>query len=129
MSTIQPTGFNSAQQNAESLADDKIKVSSLLANAVFKAGKNKRSLKSIWNDLTTLFRLIRAWSSGKYKSIPWQTIVFAIAAVIYFVNPFDVVPDLFPFIGYVDDTTVVGFVMASIANELAKFHEWEKKHL
>ena len=126
MPTNQPPGFNSAKQRAESLASDTSKVSSLLTDAVFKAGKNKRALKKVWEDLSTLFRLIRAWVSGSYRNIPWPSIVLAIAAVIYFVNPLDLITDFIPLIGYLDDTTVVWFVMASISNELAKFREWEQ---
>ncbi len=126
MPTTQPPGFESAKQRAEFLAGDKSKVSSLLVDAVFKAGKNKRALKKIWEDLSTLFRLIRAWVSGSYRNIPWPSIVLAIAAVIYFVNPFDLITDFIPLIGYVDDSTVVWFVIASISNELAKFREWEQ---
>ncbi len=129
MPTIQPPGFDSAKKRAESLASDKTRVSSLLASAVFKAGKNRRSLKKIWNDLSTLIRLIRAWVSGTYRNVPWQTIVLAIAAVVYFVNPFDLISDFIPFIGYLDDATVVAFVAASITNDLAKFNEWEHTQL
>ena len=122
----QPPGFESAKHRAESLASDKSKVSSLLTDAVFKAGKNKRALKKIWEDLTTLIHLIRAWASGNYTNVPWQTIVLAIAAVVYFVNPLDLITDFIPLIGYLDDATVVWFVMASISHDLAKFRDWEQ---
>ena len=126
MHAKQPPGFESAKHRAESLASDKSKVSSLLTDAVFKAGKNKRALKKIWEDLTTLLHLIRAWVTGNYTNVPWQTIVLAVAAIVYFVNPFDLITDFIPLIGYVDDTTVVWFVIASISHELAKFREWEQ---
>jgi uncharacterized membrane protein YkvA (DUF1232 family) len=60
--------------------------------------------------------------------VPWQTIVLAIAAVVYFVNPFDLIPDLIPVIGYLDDATIVGFVIASIGGDIANFRDWEQSH-
>ncbi len=128
MNGKQPAGFDAARHKAESLANDTTKIFSLLTEAVSKAVKNKHPLRKVWDDLTTLFRLIRAWDSGKYRDVPWQTIVLAIAAVVYFVNPFDLIPDFIPVIGYIDDATVIGFVIASISSTIANFRDWEKYH-
>jgi uncharacterized membrane protein YkvA (DUF1232 family) len=46
-----------------------------------------------------LGRLVKAYASGHYKSIPWKTLLIIVAAVIYFVNPLDFVPDLIPIAG------------------------------
>ncbi len=125
----EPAGFKSARIKAGTLIKDLSKVTWVpLRNAVSKADKNKSLLNKVWGDLMTLFRLIRAYISGEYRDIPWQTIVFAIAAVIYFVNPFDLIPDLIPFFGFIDDSSVIGFVMYSISGNLKKFLEWEQTH-
>lgn len=55
-----------------------------------------------------------------------QTILWAIAAIIYFVNPFDVIPDFIPVVGYVDDSTVIAFVINSIRKDLDDFLKWER---
>jgi len=124
----EPTGFKSARLKAGTLIKDISKVRVLLRNAISKADKNKSLLKKVWGDLMTLFRLIRAYISGEYRDVPWQTIIFALAAVIYFVNPFDLIPDLIPFFGFIDDSSVIGFVMYSISGNLKKFLEWEQTH-
>ncbi len=126
MNRNEPAGFGSAKRKAQSLATDKSKVSTLLTEALSKADKNKGPLKKVWDDLATLFRLIHAWVTGKYRDVPWQTIVSAIAAVLYFINPFDVIPDFLPVIGYIDDTAIIGFVIASISSDIARFRDWEK---
>jgi uncharacterized membrane protein YkvA (DUF1232 family) len=125
MSNSEPAGFRSARRKAESLVQDSSEVSALLLKASAKAGRNRGPLRKIWDDLMTLLRLIRSWTTGRYRDIPWQTIVLAIAAVVYFVNPFDIIPDFIPLVGFLDDATVVGFVIASIRNDLEKFREWE----
>lgn len=124
--TKEPSGFRSARLKAESLIKDVSKLTALLHNAISKADKNKSILKKVWDDLMTLFRLIRAWISGRYRDVPWQTMVFAIAAVVYFVNPFDLIPDPIPFLGFIDDSSVIGFVLFSISGDIKKFLEWEK---
>ena len=77
-------------------------------------------------DLQALLRLTKAWLKSEYTQTPWQTIVFAIAGIIYFVNPFDIVPDFIPGAGYLDDATVIGFVIKSIRREIKQFLDWEK---
>lgn len=124
--TKEPAGFKSARSKAESLIKDISKVTSLLNKAISRADENKSLLKKVWSDLTALFRLIRAYISGRYRDVPWQTIILALAAVIYFVNPFDLIPDLIPFFGYIDDSSVIGFVIYSISKDFKKFLEWEK---
>jgi uncharacterized membrane protein YkvA (DUF1232 family) len=127
MSTQPPRGFAQAQSQAESAARDKNKTKELLQDALSKAYRNRHQLKSIWNDLMAVFRMLRAWSKGEYQSLPWKTIVLSLATVIYFLNPFDVAPDFIPGVGYLDDAVVLGFVLNSIKKELEKFLRWESE--
>jgi uncharacterized membrane protein YkvA (DUF1232 family) len=48
------------------------------------------------------------------------------AALLYFVLPFDVVPDVLAGIGFVDDVAVITSVVESVRNELDRFREWEE---
>jgi len=73
-----------------------------------------------------LFRLVRAWATGRYKSVPLKTVILAIASIIYFVNPFDVIPDFLPGIGYLDDAGVIAWTLKSIYDDLLKFKLWEE---
>jgi uncharacterized membrane protein YkvA (DUF1232 family) len=72
----------------------------------------------MFDDLSTLLRLLAAWASGKYTAIPYRSIVLAVAAVLYFVWPLDAIPDFIPVIGYVDDAFVMAFVVKSIKIDL-----------
>ena len=121
-----PEVFENAQNKAEEFAKDKQKTDYLLNEALKKAERNKNVLENIWTDLQALIRLIKAWLKSEYTQTPWQTIVFAIAGIIYFVNPFDIVPDFIPGAGYLDDATVIGFVIKSIRREIKQFLDWEK---
>ena len=121
-----PEGFENAQNKAQEFVKDKEKTGHLLDEALRKAERNKNVLENIWVDLQALMRLTKAWLKNEYTQTPWQTIVFAIAGIIYFVNPFDIVPDFIPGAGYLDDATVIGFVIKSIRREIKKFLDWEK---
>jgi len=111
---------------AKEYAADKEKTEHLLNEAFEKAQKNKGQLKDVWDNLMALFRMVRAWVTGKYKAVPLKTIILAIVAIIYFVNPFDVIPDFIPVIGYVDDVSVIAWTIKSIYDDLEEFKGWEK---
>jgi len=49
-----------------------------------------------------------------------------VAAILYFVVPFDAVPDFLFGWGLVDDAAVLSFVVAQIAGELDAFAEWQR---
>jgi uncharacterized membrane protein YkvA (DUF1232 family) len=123
-----PPGLDDATATAETFAQDKTTAKYLLDAARRKAQENRATLKKSWEDLSTLLRLVNAWVDGAYSQVPWKTVVSAIAALIYFVNPFDVVPDFIPFSGFVDDATVIGFVLTTIQSEIDKFRQWERLH-
>jgi uncharacterized membrane protein YkvA (DUF1232 family) len=69
---------------------------------------------------------VRAWFAKEYREVPWQTIAIALGAIIYFVNPFDAIPDFIPGIGYLDDALVIGVTVKSIKTALDAFRIWEK---
>ena len=112
-------------RSAEQLFGRTRETSLLLADAVRKSERNRRKLRSLWRDLSALLRLLRAWKDKTYTKLPKRTIVMALAALIYFVNPMDVIPDVFPLVGFIDDAAVLGLVMAAIRDDLERFQEWE----
>jgi uncharacterized membrane protein YkvA (DUF1232 family) len=118
-----------AGKTARVYADDKKKTEHLLDEAARKARREKGLVGGFAEDLGALMRLLRAWVKGQYKVVPWKTIVLALVAVIYFVDPFDLVPDFVPLIGYVDDAGVIGFVLRSIGKDLKVFQQWESERV
>ena len=126
MKNQEPVGFDNAKNKAEEFVSDKEKTKYLLQEASEKAEKNKGALNKIWDDLMALLRLVRAWSAGAYPQVPWKTLLYAVAAIIYFVNPFDMVPDFIPGVGLLDDATVIGFVVRSLRKTIAEFTTWEE---
>ncbi len=97
----------------------------LINSALEKAEKHHDKIQNFWRDLHDLICLVGAWWRGHYTDIPWKTICVAIGAIIYFINPLDLIPDGIPGLGYVDDAAVVGFVVVSIQQELETFRNWE----
>ena len=123
----EPFGFANARTKARQYANDKERSGELLGNVLRKAVKHQVQLKGILRDLMVLYRMLKAWTTGDYRAMPWKTIVLGLTAVIYFLNPLDLVPDFIPGIGYLDDAVVLGFVMNSIRKDVSRYQEWENK--
>ena len=67
--------------------------------------------------------MVQAWFKGDYRAVPWKSLTGAIAALLYFVNPLDLLPDVILF-GLVDDALVVGFVLSSCKSDIDAFARW-----
>ncbi len=57
----------------------------------------------------------------KECSLPWKTVVAIFSVLLYLINPFDVIPDFLPGIGYLDDAVVIGLALKLFRDELKDF--------
>lgn len=120
----EPKGFEKARKQAEKLAEEKEKIEQKLAEAVEKAKENQGKIAQFLDELRWLIRMVQAYYKKEYTNVPWKTILFALAAIIYFVNPMDVVPDALPAVGFLDDSVVLGFVVSALKEDLEQFKMW-----
>lgn len=121
-----PTGFYRAKKRAENYLNDPEKAADLLAKARQKAAQKQGALAGVWEDLQTLFRLLRTWLTGNYAGASWQTMLLVITAILYFVMPFDVIPDFIIALGFFDDAAIIIYIVSNIKEELQAFIEWEQ---
>ena len=98
-----------------------------VATATFqKAKEHRAALSGLWDDLMALARLVTAWSRREYTAVPWRSILMAVGALLYFVDPFDAIPDAIPGIGYLDDASVVALVAGALKTDIERFIHWER---
>ena len=83
-------------------------------------------LAEMWKWLMILLRLLRAVAKREYTGISWQSLVMIVAAVLYFLAPIDVIPDVLVGIGFVDDAAVIAFVVNRVKADLEEFVRWER---
>lgn len=114
------------QQRALRLVQDPEQLGKLVQEADAKAQAHRSRLGAFWDELKTLLRLLRAYVTGRYRDVPWKTLLAAVGAVLYFLNPFDLIADFIYAFGFVDDALVVGLVLASIRRDLERFTAWER---
>lgn len=101
------------------------RIQSIVRRATEKLGNHGGRLGELRSDVPVLLRLVRAWGRKDYRAIPWKSLVSVVAALLYFVSPVDLLPDLIPLIGFVDDAAVVAFVLKSLKTDIDAFRDWE----
>jgi uncharacterized membrane protein YkvA (DUF1232 family) len=114
------------RRRAERTAADPERVQSLTARAGNRLRRHGRALAPLREELPALLRLARAWARREYTAVPWRAIVGVIAGLLYFVSPLDAVPDFLPFLGFIDDAAVLGFILRSMEKDVRAFAEWEE---
>ena len=121
--------FDRARKKAENVARNPEKVKKILDSAMHKsaAHKNPSQFQEISEKFQALIRLVRSWINREYQVIPWQTILLAITAIVYFVSPFDAIFDFIPLLGLADDVAILTAVLSSINHDLDKFMTWENE--
>ena len=85
------------------------------------AHEKAEKLGGFFEEFQLLWQMLKDYHSGAYRDIPWRFIAAAGFAVFYLLNPFDVIPDVLPVIGYVDDAAVFGLVLSSFKSEIEKY--------
>lgn len=123
-----PRGFARFVVRAARLLKNPGLLKQLLARAVGKLSRAENGpLAEMKEQLQRMIALVKAYVSGDYRAVSTQTMVTVVAAILYFVVPFDAVPDFLFGWGLVDDAAVLSFVAAQIAGELDAFAEWQKE--
>ena len=120
--------FKKFLASAESYLKQPTRLKKLLTDAYQKASEKKELgtlAHEAWETLQSLFRLIKLSISGEYTELPATTVVAAVAVLIYFLSPIDLIPDFIPVVGLLDDMVLIGWFSTSIKHELDKFHAWE----
>jgi uncharacterized membrane protein YkvA (DUF1232 family) len=59
--------------------------------------------------------------SGSYRDLSWYSVPVAAAALLYTVNPADVVPDVLPFLGGFDDAAVLALAVRLLRQDLRAY--------
>jgi len=83
-------------------------------------------MAKIWEDLKLMIALVIDYSKGEYTEVPWNTVAAVTGAVIYFISPIDVIPDVIPVIGYIDDAYVISLALDFVGDDLKKYATWKK---
>src|SRR3954453_12176524 len=118
--------FSQALTDARSYAKDPERLRQLFKEAVKKVPTlPKDKFKDLWAYFQAMLRLIRAYYRREFRNVPLQSLVMIVGAIIYLLNPFDLIPDWIVSLGFADDAVVLGFAIRRTRQTLDDFMTWE----
>ena len=128
MSDRTPRRYRDYERRADGLVRSKERLKNLATQAVRKlSGTASMRIDRVRDELILCIALVRSWIHGEYDGVSRQTIVAVTAALLYFVVPLDVIPDFLIGVGFIDDASVVGYVMTMLAAEMDTFRRWQER--
>jgi uncharacterized membrane protein YkvA (DUF1232 family) len=86
----------------------------------------KGPLARFIEDGQLLIAIVKDYWSGRYRQIPFGVIASIVFTLIYILNPFDLVPDVLPVLGQVDDAAVMGACLMLVEQDLQKYKVWKQ---
>lgn len=82
-----------------------------------KVKANRRNVFKILSHLKALKRYMLD------KEVKWIRKSIVVAAILYFITPIDAVPDIAPFIGFLDDFGVIAWTIKFLGTEIRNYYE------
>ena len=118
--------FRRALNGAGQVLKRRFRVLSVARTAYERATRHQASVARVKEDLDALIRMARAWARREYTSVPWKVMLYTVAALLYFINPLDLIPDVLAGIGFIDDVAVIASVVRALRGEIDAFEAWEE---
>lgn len=82
-------------------------------------------LSQFVDDLKLLLGIVGDYWNGNYREIPFWSIAAIVAALLYVLNPMDLIPDFIPVFGYVDDAAVIAACLVMVRQDLQSYAQWK----
>ena len=118
--------FIRAFENAKRMFSSKEKVLETLDTAFQKSidlENDKGEVSSLTEKVKLFILMIRSYVKGEYREVPFKSILLILAGLIYFINPFDLIGDFIPGIGYIDDIGLILWILKSVEDDVIRFKE------
>ena len=115
------------EPNLEQFKDDTSQdsdISLTFPEEVNRTHRRPADLRRIWDYLELLFSMLYDSYNGKYP-VPKKTLIVGIFALLYLINPIDIVPDFIPLLGFADDIAALAFAASLIKDDLNKYKVWK----
>ncbi len=99
-----------------------------LARAVFsRSDQLQQRLGEAAGQLKLLAAMLLDWASGRYRQVPWATLLTITGALVYFLMPLDAIPDPIIGLGLLDDMGVLAKSWQFARQDIESYREWRDR--
>ncbi len=114
------------KHEADSVSKDDLEILLERQKAIENKVKGSGRLSRFSTDIRLMFALVRDYWRGEYRDIPWKSIAAIAGALLYVLNPLDLIPDVILFIGLLDDAGVVALCLKLVESDLHRYAAWKE---
>ena len=82
---------------------------------------NLDRFQKLFNQIKLALEMVRDFKAKMYTEIPWRTMGLITVALLYFLNPLDIIPDLLPILGLTDDAIAFAAVFKSVQTDFNNY--------
>lgn len=83
---------------------------------------------SLGAQVILLLEMLRDWVTGQYTAIPYRTIGGIVFSLMYVINPIDIIPDLLPGIGFLDDALLVALLLSWARSDINDYRIFRNRN-
>lgn len=94
------------------------------ADTIAEEFANRTPLVRFLEDAKLMLGMVKDFTKRRYTKLPFWTVAAIAAAMLYVLNPFDIIPDFIPVLGQMDDAAVFLALLKIVEKDLVKYKGW-----
>ncbi|WP_435029732.1 YkvA family protein [Levyella massiliensis] len=115
--------FFSQLPKAANLLLHREKMQDLLRKALHVL-RDEKSLESVRAEALLLLDMVKDTVTHHYRYLGKRNAVLIVGALLYLLNPMDVIPDFIVGLGFTDDIGILTYVFHTLHTEIEKYRQW-----
>jgi uncharacterized membrane protein YkvA (DUF1232 family) len=88
--------------------------------------RHSRRMSVFFADFKLLMAMVADYYHRRYRTVPWFVVSSIGASLLYVLTPIDLIPDLVPLLGFIDDAAVLGICLKLVHAEVEKYRKWKE---
>ena len=106
-------GFDSyTQDDADKVMNNADRIEKIVSNG---------TLSKFMKDVKLYFKMLSDVFSRRYTRVPRGTVAAIIGSLLYVLSPVDLIPDVIPVIGYLDDAAVLALCLKFVKHDVDEY--------
>ena len=83
---------------------------------------------SFGTQVMLLLEMLRDYFTGNYTTLPYRIMGGVVFSLLYVLNPIDLIPDIFPGLGFMDDALLVALLLAWASSDIELYRAWRDRN-